>query len=213
MQFQNMKNCTFYSRHKSTNIQFIIMNARCRNRKTLSPWQIASFIVILWHWKCPPPFKPVFKAHIPDNVPSSGRLSWYDQFPNLLYFLSPPPCSGGNTKQQNPKEAIVKLWNVTVETKFPLQRKYSRYQKYNSYWDFLIKMNMITRLMLYARLVVWSFFWQLKVSGFAGISIFPWVLRKLLSFWTIIRIYYKFGKTLLWKVPFEWKLVHKLLNF
>ena len=150
MQFQNMKNCTFYSRHKSTNIQFIIMNARCRNRKTLSPWQIASFIVILWHWKCPPPFKPVFKAHIPDNVPSSGRLSWYDQFPNLLYFLSPPPCSGGNTKQQNPKEAIVKLWNVTVETKFPLQRKYSRYQKYNSYWDFLIKMNMITRLMIYA---------------------------------------------------------------
>ena len=98
--FRIWKIAPFILGTRAQTFNLLSWNARCRNRKTLSPWQIASFIVILWHWKCPPPFKPVFKAHFPDNVPSSGRLSWYDQFPNLLYFLS--PCSGGNTKQQKP---------------------------------------------------------------------------------------------------------------
>ena len=88
--FRIWKIAPFILGTRAQTFNLLSWNARCRNRKTLSPWQIASFIVILWHWKCPPPFKPVFKAHIPDNVPSSGRLSWYDQFPNLLYFLSPP---------------------------------------------------------------------------------------------------------------------------
>ena len=69
-----------------------------------------------------------------------------------------------------------------------------------TYLSTLDRLSWLWKWKIYNRLVVWTFFWQLKVSRFAGIlrffSIFPWVLRKFLSFWTIIRKYCEFGKKL-----------------
>ena len=141
--FRIWKIAPFILGTRAQTFNLLSWNARCRNRKTLSPWQIASFIVILWHWKCPPPFKPVFKAHFPDI--SHHQAVSHDTISFLICCIFCLLALVVTQNNKNPKEAIVKLWNVTVETKFPLQRKYSHNQQHNFYWDFLIKMNMITR--------------------------------------------------------------------